>query len=983
MGILASEMSDFLRSMNRYRLHFQGMKNLASKWLFGVTVVGGLAMTAHADDAQVAAHLVESYGQHFAAGRYAEAEADARQLEAWAKTTHPPQPGVLAEVRGSLVAVWKAQGRFSEAEQKLKSCLADQERVEPVGNAVGLYLDHLGYLYQDQARYVEAEAVFRRALTVWEKILPAKSDLMAWAWRNLGNSYSAQGRHAEAELLYKHALQIHQALASDNLQVANTYSALANLYTNQGRFAEAENLRKLSLTIYERDLPRDGPDFGRVLNDTAWTFALDGRYAEAEPLVRRSLAVLEECSTDELAPAAPILDTLAMICFKTGRFDEAELHWKRALRIFEAQWPQGHPDGAEILNNYAALLVQQNRHAEAEPLADRAIAIGERCRTRAWLRFASYSVRAVISWRLGQRNDAVADLERAMDLAEQARGQSGGAEQERAGNFAQFAGAFEQMVAWQVELGDAGKALGAIERSRARSLLDEMNLGGADLQVGLPATEREQLQRHEGELKSRIAQLEARLAAAHSATKAGAKVAEPVERLEADLAEARQALYDHSRDQRSTSPVYRNLLSVGTGSPRMSQLQRKLLGDDGLLLAYLLGDEGGYVVAIGPGSAGVTALTVDARAAKILGVEPGPLTAARLRAICANERHEGVVEQLARPATASAVTAQLAALWTVLVPPPQRQALTGGKIKKLIVVPDGPLALLAFETLVVEPGGKSPKFLLDVGPPILYAPSATVLYNLSERRAGKGAADQAAQPVLTVANPVYGAKRTAAPAGALDSLAARSRYGASGGVLAALPYSGDESSWVADVYKKQGIASAGLLAGLATEANVRFNVPGRRVLHFACHGLTDQAYGNFFGCLALTPGKQGAANPADDGFLTLPEIYELNLKGCELAILSACETNYGPQQKGEGVWALSRGFLVAGARRVVASNWLVDDEAAASLISYFCGGIAKGEAKGETADHAKALHDSKRWVRQQEKWASPYYWGTFVLVGPN
>ena len=98
------------------------------------------------------------------------------------------------------------------------------------------------------------------------------------------------------------------------------------------------------------------------------------------------------------------------------------------------------------------------------------------------------------------------------------------------------------------------------------------------------------------------------------------------------------------------------------------------------------------------------------------------------------------------------------------------------------------------------------------------------------------------------------------------------------------------------------------------------------------------------------------ANPADDGFLTLPEIYELNLKSCELAILSACETNYGPQQKGEGVWALSRGFLVAGARRVVASNWLVDDEAAASLISYFCAGIAKARSHGEAADHATALH---------------------------
>jgi CHAT domain-containing protein len=74
---------------------------------------------------------------------------------------------------------------------------------------------------------------------------------------------------------------------------------------------------------------------------------------------------------------------------------------------------------------------------------------------------------------------------------------------------------------------------------------------------------------------------------------------------------------------------------------------------------------------------------------------------------------------------------------------------------------------------------------------------------------------------------------------------------------------------------------------------------------------------------------------------------------------------------------------VAGARRVVASNWLVDGEAAASLVSYFCAGMAKAEASGKAVDHAKALHDAKRWVRRQEKWQSPYSWGTFVLVGPN
>jgi CHAT domain-containing protein len=216
----------------------------------------------------------------------------------------------------------------------------------------------------------------------------------------------------------------------------------------------------------------------------------------------------------------------------------------------------------------------------------------------------------------------------------------------------------------------------------------------------------------------------------------------------------------------------------------------------------------------------------------------------------------------------------------------------------------------------------------------------------------------------------------------LDELTARSRYGTLGGKLNQLPYSGWEAEWVSGVFGKNDIMAARLDGARATEANVRSQTRGRRIIHLACHGLADQSYGNLFGALALAPGKD-PNNPTDDGFLTLAEIYELDLKSCELAILSACDTNFGPEQRGEGVWALSRGFLVAGVRRVVASNWLVDDEAAASLISYYCSILAKAEKKGEKADYAEALHKAKRWIREQEKWKSPYYWGTFVLLGPG
>jgi CHAT domain-containing protein len=149
-----------------------------------------------------------------------------------------------------------------------------------------------------------------------------------------------------------------------------------------------------------------------------------------------------------------------------------------------------------------------------------------------------------------------------------------------------------------------------------------------------------------------------------------------------------------------------------------------------------------------------------------------------------------------------------------------------------------------------------------------------------------------------------------------------------------------------------------------------------------CGKFVDQAYGNLFGSLALTPGA-GRSDAADDGYLTLAETYELNLQGTELAILSACETNVGPTQRGEGVWALSRGFLVAGARRVIASNWLVDDEGAARLVKHFCSLVAEDQAAGRTPDYAKALQKAKLWLRSQEDWNSPYYWAPFVLVGPS
>ncbi len=180
-------------------------------------------------------------------------------------------------------------------------------------------------------------------------------------------------------------------------------------------------------------------------------------------------------------------------------------------------------------------------------------------------------------------------------------------------------------------------------------------------------------------------------------------------------------------------------------------------------------------------------------------------------------------------------------------------------------------------------------------------------------------------------------------------------------------------------FKDAGVASTLLTGKAATEAAVRREAPGRQIIHLACHGMAEQSYSNFFGELALMPGRAG--DPADDGILSMSEIYGLDLSGCELAVLSACQTNYGPEQQGEGVWALSRGFLVAGTKRVIASNWVVHDEAGATLVSYYADFLTQAGDSGDNYDYAAAHAKGETRRPQGQAWVHPFFWSTMVLVG--
>jgi CHAT domain-containing protein len=114
----------------------------------------------------------------------------------------------------------------------------------------------------------------------------------------------------------------------------------------------------------------------------------------------------------------------------------------------------------------------------------------------------------------------------------------------------------------------------------------------------------------------------------------------------------------------------------------------------------------------------------------------------------------------------------------------------------------------------------------------------------------------------------------------------------------------------------------------------------------------------------------------ENGFLQVHDIYNLNLANTELVVLSACQTALGRDIRGEGLVGLTRGFMYAGSKSVVASLWKVDDRATAELMKHFYRGMFQ-----ERLTPAAALRQAKITTLNQQRWRAPFFWAAFTLQG--
>ena len=114
----------------------------------------------------------------------------------------------------------------------------------------------------------------------------------------------------------------------------------------------------------------------------------------------------------------------------------------------------------------------------------------------------------------------------------------------------------------------------------------------------------------------------------------------------------------------------------------------------------------------------------------------------------------------------------------------------------------------------------------------------------------------------------------------------------------------------------------------------------------------------------------------EDGILTAKEIADIDLRGLNLVVLSACQTGLGDISQGEGVFGLQRGFKKAGANSILMSLWEVNDEATQILMTQFYKNLVSGQSKRQS------LHFAQKYLREYNngRFNEPKYWAAFILL---
>jgi len=807
----------------------------------------------------------------------------------------------------------RRQNRFDEAEAAYRRALSLSEGVEPRGLGSTFALNALGNLRAAQYDLADATRYFQEVAEIRRRLAPG-SWLHANALNGLGTTAGRRNDLAAAERYFEEALALSERGQGDTAPLLANLGIVCRL---RGDLERSEMYTRRALELYRaagnrREVASKLVTLANVQGDAGHLEVAIATYAEARALLEGS------------APDRELLGSLYA--------NRANLHWLRrdlppaAADLAAARELLGFQEPRTATEALVTSLESELARARGDldaavRLAETTLATRARIQPDSSLEALAASDLARLRSEQGRTAEAEALFSRSLRALERQQLRLGGGDRGLVAFRGKYAGIYRAYQEFLLRQARPQAAFEIYERSRARALLallGERDLDFADRDLS------PDLGRRRRELAVEIDK--AYLALARLAPEAAAE--RETRRLELETLHADRERLD--REIQAASPR----LAAIEAPPALGLAEiRRALAPGTLLLAFSLGAESSTLFALAAGGE--------------LSVHPLPTGE---RQITAEVGRWG--ELTAAAALGRTELAALEARLSERLLAPIAGRLSGAR--RLLVVPDGALHTLAFAAL---PDPRDPARRLIESLPISHQVSASVAVELARR-----GAPAAIESVAVFADP-------ATAAGAAASF--RRDFGR-------LPATRREAAKVGEVF---GGRARLFVDGEATEAAARREVATASLAHFACHALVDEA-------LPLDSALLLAPSGGDEGLLQAWEIAEQVRLASDLVVLSACETARGAERGGEGILGLVRALQVAGARSVVASLWRVDDESAAELMSRFHARLAAGLPRDEALRGAQLellrgpVEVERDGRRVALRTAETRHWAPFVLIGP-
>jgi CHAT domain-containing protein/predicted negative regulator of RcsB-dependent stress response len=868
-------------------------------------------------------------------------------------------------------------------------------------------LNHLGIYYGDDSNFTEAVNALNRACVLWESIQDITG--LAEALINTGNVYGdkretraaiqhfekalqlyrkANNRRGESQALiglgvsyvslgetqksfdaHNEAMQIARSLG-DRRSEAISLNGVGYVYETMRDEQKALDSYSAALQIHIEQGSRDSEAI--TLGNIGRIYALMGDKQKALDYYNQKLGIIND---DRMK--AYTFNDIGAIFGSSGDKDKALDYYNHALSLASvASDPRAQ---GYILNNIGRLYDSRGDRSKALTCYTESLAL-MRATDDGWGEALPLRNIALLKRDAGDLADAYNEVKSLIGLVETLRARVI-SDDLRSTYFASARENYELYIDILMRLrkknpsaGYDAAALEASESARARSLLDLLAEAHADIRQGVDP----KLLENETSLRESL----------NIAAQRQTNILSRKHTAEQALASSRQV--QTLEDQHEQA-----LTQIKAGSPRYAAMIKanplntaeiqKLLDANTLLLEYSLGDEKSYLWAVTQNS--ISSFELPGRAeieaaAKSLYKS---ITSRNLRKI--GETPQQLRSRLQE--SDAQYTSWSSKLSEILLDPVS--SILGAK--QLVIVADGALQYIPFQAL---PDPNSSNYNegwkpLLIDHELINLPSVSALAllrrEIEERKSP-------AKAVAALADPVFetddirvirkgrngrnqkrwsaNSDKTVSPKQELMRSAVEAGIAGEDLRLQRLPSAGREAREIARL-----IPGSELMLALDFDASHSTATDPKlgqyRIIHFATHGLLNSLHPELSGIVLSLVDERGQPQ---NGFLRLNEIYGMKLP-VDMVVLSACQTALGKEIKGEGLVGLTRGFMYAGAARVVASLWKVDDSASAELMKRFYEEMFGSQHLRPAA----ALRAAQIAVWKQRQTERPYYWAAFVLQG--